>query len=264
MSLSVCFLSIVAVHCVLALGISSKLDFGEPASSHAALSLHQEPILRQNFRNPEIVSTVREISCDSNDCGVNKNSDSASATADVVVHVKTQVNVPNQQNQTRAESVPDIPIIVGTKDAQSHHHIDENPIFQPNFHLNYDTSGTGFNVIGRNPTQIGRGFTNYVPNNGIPFNSRNNPYVPELHWYPQQQQDNIYNHPNPVEFTKIYKNTWTSDFPNDWSGYTNKRHTHSHSEWEPCLCNNPQDVNFNGDLSKWNGILGINKRLHLN
>ncbi|KAF5305997.1 hypothetical protein FQR65_LT07490 [Abscondita terminalis] len=206
---------------VLGERISSKLDFGDtPATSHAAISVnHGGGISNPYINNPEFISTVRELPCSSNDC---KNSETASAAADVVVHVKTHVNVPNG---TRNENVPDVPIIVGNKDIPQYAPVEPDPNFAPHF------------------IQV-----------TVPLMS-DLTRVPELQWYPQG------NVQNPLEFTKIFRNSWTSNFPIDWSGYTEKRHTRP-NQWT----NYRQTTNVGLDelLSKWGELFSIemNKYLH--
>ncbi|KAF5281463.1 hypothetical protein FQA39_LY17781 [Lamprigera yunnana] len=244
----------------VAVRISPKLDFGDSSDSSNAHYDVRPTFNPNNYRKLDgEASSRQDVLCSSSDCDVSRKSDTSSASTDVLVHVQTNVNVPNAKNFTE---IPDIPIIVGNKDTYS------DAVFPSSFDSNYPSHEVGYNVP-YNPLEGNRdGFNNYplstpaqevgynlhyrplerngdrfnnYPSNGIFGNTpiERNPYTPDLQWYPRRRPGHVQ---NPIEFTKIYRNSWTSGFPNDWSGYTNKRHAHSVNEWKPCLCNTPEVV----------------------
>lgn len=238
---------VLLLHCANAVRISSKLDFGDSSSARPIFktgNYRDGYELNPSFRNTD--SIRHEVDCIGNYCEKSVKSDSTnSASADVIVHVKTSIDIPN--NGTN-HNVPDVPVLVGTKDTPPYSQqfpIIPNPSTFVN--PNYPPSSIGIDptsAFGRDgvvPEGRFGDFGGYIPaNTGVRFNN-NNHHTPQLDWYPQPRVGEETVH-NPLEFKKTYKNSWASGFDNEWGTFTNKRHVNP--SWVPCLCENQPLLEF--------------------
>ncbi|KAB0801017.1 hypothetical protein PPYR_05371 [Photinus pyralis] len=229
-----------------AVRISPKLDFGESSSARPVFKTgnhHDDFVLNPNFQNPN-----SDGLCIGNYCDITKSvkSDSSnSASTDVIVHVKTSIDLPKNQSENK---VPDVPVIVGSKGPSYPEHFPVIPQPHVNVDPNYPPSSVGIDFVPQ-LSDDGRfvGYGEYFPmNNGV------HRHVPELQWYPRPRVGEQHVH-NPLEFKKTYKNVWPTGFDNGWEAFTNKRDVNP--SLTPCLCENQpfQDFPIARKLKQWLG-----------
>ncbi|KAK9889513.1 hypothetical protein WA026_004795 [Henosepilachna vigintioctopunctata] len=102
-------------------GLSSKLDFGDDSSSFssksksisAPIKTEHVEIIKKNSQNLDNL----EITCSAGGCNTtNPKEDAGSVKTDVLVKVKTVVDL---EKKKKVEDIPDVPVIVGTNGAGS-------------------------------------------------------------------------------------------------------------------------------------------------
>lgn len=111
------FLVLCACNDILTIRTSDKLDFGDTP--------HQASLIRSEKKLPLKVTRIVDaitspsekisVSCGPTGCNTTNNNNNSSVETEVVVHVKTNVNLDKVKDKIDLEDVSDVPIVVGYK-----------------------------------------------------------------------------------------------------------------------------------------------------
>ncbi|KAK9758528.1 hypothetical protein QE152_g423 [Popillia japonica] len=181
--------------------ISPKLDFGQ--DDHPVFNIKSPGITSANIKDETTVI------CSGSGCNktISENSDK-DIVNDVVVHVKTSVNIPKTKNET-IEDTPDIPVVLGYGNSQyapeDHNLMVTNYIGKhqvPHRNKQYVWPSEG-GAVGFNPVEFKRFekppvWSRPVASFSSQFPARSNGYYttctcrnPGLNWYPTTSTWNI-------------------------------------------------------------------------
>ncbi|GJQ65749.1 hypothetical protein Trydic_g11933 [Trypoxylus dichotomus] len=197
--------------------VSSKLDFGQ--DTHPVIHIKSPGVLTNADDSKNSDTTV---TCSKTGCNKTITEDGEKdIVSDVVVHVKTLVNVPKSKNET-IEETPDIPIVLGYGNSN-------NPEIISDLENNYATPV----YESKFQPQLRRKY--YEPINK------------QYAWTPRGGAPSI----NPVEFKRFEKPAWNRrQWSSGFVGPAPSRTSLPSSGYTTCTCHNP-GLNWYPTSSTW-------------
>lgn len=214
-----------------------------------------------------------QIICTSNNCNTtNTGSEKENGVStDVLVHIKTNVDLDKTKNDTTIQNVPDVPIVLGTKTSTAPAVINNRPINTfpalnyPPFSIVPPLTTNNVFIPSTRPTFIQNqplqsdsqvlgypNFITYAPqfqdnNNALDFqNIYFRPPINSGSAYRPISSTPIWNQNgvrrsgyNPVEFRKTYTNQWSPVNLNRNKQFFNSRLGGIIPRWTPCVCEHP-------------------------